>query len=99
MVPLLQAWPSRKACQLFKLLVTHRHRTVSSDELIEICWESAWRLVIEAHLEELADLAMAWDAIASAKPLQIQSFYATMAAYRFVLQAGKNGKSTQQERS
>jgi DNA-binding SARP family transcriptional activator len=32
------AWPSRKACQLFKLLVTHRHRTVSSDELIEWLW-------------------------------------------------------------
>jgi tetratricopeptide (TPR) repeat protein len=32
------AWSSRKACQLFKLLVTHRHRTVSSDELIEWLW-------------------------------------------------------------
>lgn len=29
------AWPGRTACQLFKLLVTQRHRTVSSDELIE----------------------------------------------------------------
>jgi DNA-binding SARP family transcriptional activator len=32
------AWPGHKACQLFKLLVTHRHRTVSSDELIEWLW-------------------------------------------------------------
>ena len=32
------AWPSRKACQLFKLLVTHRHRTISSDALIDWLW-------------------------------------------------------------
>ncbi len=32
------AWPSRKAGQLFKLLVTYRHRTVSSDELVEWLW-------------------------------------------------------------
>jgi DNA-binding SARP family transcriptional activator len=32
------AWPSRKTCQLFKILVTHRHRAVSSDELIEWLW-------------------------------------------------------------
>jgi DNA-binding SARP family transcriptional activator len=33
-----EAWPGRKACLLFKLLVTYRHRTVSSDELIEWLW-------------------------------------------------------------
>jgi DNA-binding SARP family transcriptional activator len=32
------AWPSRKVCLLFKLLVTYQHRTVSSDELIEWLW-------------------------------------------------------------
>jgi DNA-binding SARP family transcriptional activator len=32
------AWPGRKACRLFKILVTHRHRVVSSDELIEWLW-------------------------------------------------------------
>ena len=32
------AWPSRKACLLFELLVTHRSRTVASDELIEWLW-------------------------------------------------------------
>jgi DNA-binding SARP family transcriptional activator len=32
------AWPGRRACQLFKILVTHRHRIVSSDELIEWLW-------------------------------------------------------------
>ena len=32
------AWPNRKAGQLFKLLVTYRHRTVSSDELIDWLW-------------------------------------------------------------
>jgi DNA-binding SARP family transcriptional activator len=32
------AWSGRKVCQLFKLLVTHRQRTVSSDELIEWLW-------------------------------------------------------------
>ena len=31
-------WPTRKTCQLFKVLVTHRHRTVSSDELMEWLW-------------------------------------------------------------
>jgi DNA-binding SARP family transcriptional activator/energy-coupling factor transporter ATP-binding protein EcfA2 len=32
------AWPSRKVRQLLGILVTHRHRTVSSDELIEWLW-------------------------------------------------------------
>lgn len=32
------AWGSRKACQVFKILVTFRQRTVSSDELIEWLW-------------------------------------------------------------
>jgi DNA-binding SARP family transcriptional activator len=32
------AWPSRKTCQLFKILVTHRHRAISSDEIIEWLW-------------------------------------------------------------
>ena len=35
-----RAWPGRKACQLFKILVTYRHRTVSSEELIEWLWPS-----------------------------------------------------------
>jgi DNA-binding SARP family transcriptional activator len=34
----LDAWPGRKVCQLFGILVTHRQRTVSSDELIEWLW-------------------------------------------------------------
>jgi DNA-binding SARP family transcriptional activator len=32
------AWQSRKVRQLLGILVTHRHRTVSSDELIEWLW-------------------------------------------------------------
>jgi DNA-binding SARP family transcriptional activator len=32
------AWPSRKVRQLLGILVTHRHRTVSSDELIDWLW-------------------------------------------------------------
>jgi DNA-binding SARP family transcriptional activator len=32
------AWPSRKTCQLFKVLVTHRQRTVSGDELLDWLW-------------------------------------------------------------
>jgi len=32
------AWPSRKARQLLGILVTHRHRAVSSEELIEWLW-------------------------------------------------------------
>ena len=31
-------WPSRKACQLFKVLATHRQRAVSSDQLIDWLW-------------------------------------------------------------
>jgi DNA-binding SARP family transcriptional activator len=31
-------WPSRKVRQLLGILVTHRHRTVSTDELIEWLW-------------------------------------------------------------
>ncbi len=32
------AWPSRKACQLLKILVTYRQRAVATDELIEWLW-------------------------------------------------------------
>jgi DNA-binding SARP family transcriptional activator len=32
------AWPGRKARQLFKILITHRHRVVSGDELVEWLW-------------------------------------------------------------
>ncbi|MBN1135948.1 MAG: AAA family ATPase [Anaerolineae bacterium] len=32
------AWPSRKVRRLLGILVTHRHRAVSSDELIEWLW-------------------------------------------------------------
>ena len=32
------AWPSRKACQLLKILVTCRQRAVASEELIEWLW-------------------------------------------------------------
>jgi DNA-binding SARP family transcriptional activator len=32
------AWPSRKVRRLLGILVTHRHRTVSTDELIEWLW-------------------------------------------------------------
>ncbi|HNS51834.1 MAG TPA: BTAD domain-containing putative transcriptional regulator [Anaerolineae bacterium] len=32
------AWPGRKARRLFLILLTHRHRTVSSDELLEWLW-------------------------------------------------------------
>lgn len=32
------AWPSRKACQLLKILITCRERAVASDELIEWLW-------------------------------------------------------------
>jgi DNA-binding SARP family transcriptional activator len=55
-------WPSRKTCQLFKILVTHRHRTVSSDELIEWLWpdlglesahNSLW--VAVSHLRRLLE--------------------------------------------
>jgi LuxR family maltose regulon positive regulatory protein len=35
---LAPAWPSRKTCQLFKILITHRQRAVSSDEIIEWLW-------------------------------------------------------------
>ena len=32
------AWPGRKACQLLKILITFRDRTVASDEFIEWLW-------------------------------------------------------------
>ncbi len=32
------AWPSRKACQLLKILITCRDRAVASDELMEWLW-------------------------------------------------------------
>jgi DNA-binding SARP family transcriptional activator len=32
------AWPGRKACQLFKILVTHRQRAVAGDELTDWLW-------------------------------------------------------------
>jgi DNA-binding SARP family transcriptional activator len=32
------AWSGRKTCQLFKVLITNRHRTVAGDELIEWLW-------------------------------------------------------------
>ncbi len=37
-IVLPDAWPGRKTCQLFKILVTYRRRTVASDELIEWLW-------------------------------------------------------------
>ena len=33
-----EAWPGRKARQLFKILVAHRERMVASDELLEWLW-------------------------------------------------------------
>jgi DNA-binding SARP family transcriptional activator len=33
-------WPGRKACRLFKILVTYRQRAVASDEIIEWLWPS-----------------------------------------------------------
>jgi DNA-binding SARP family transcriptional activator len=32
------AWPSRKACQLLKILITYRQRAAASDELIDWLW-------------------------------------------------------------
>ncbi len=37
-IVLPDAWPGRKTCQIFKILVTYRHRTVSSEELIDWLW-------------------------------------------------------------
>jgi DNA-binding SARP family transcriptional activator len=56
------AWPGRKACQVFQILVTHRHRAVASDELIEWLWpnlnpesarNSLW--VAVSHLRRLLE--------------------------------------------
>jgi DNA-binding SARP family transcriptional activator len=60
------AWPSRKVRQLLGILVTHRHRTVSSDELIEWLWpdlglqsarNSLW--VAVSHLRRVLEPEMA----------------------------------------
>ncbi len=40
-------WPSRKACQLLKILVTFRQRPVASDELIEWLWPDL--ALVSAH--------------------------------------------------
>jgi len=32
------AWPGRKVCQILKILVTYRHRTVVGDELVDWLW-------------------------------------------------------------
>jgi DNA-binding SARP family transcriptional activator len=56
------AWPRRKACQLLKILVAHRHRAVSSDQLIDWLWpdlspksarNSLW--VAVSHLRHLLE--------------------------------------------
>jgi DNA-binding SARP family transcriptional activator len=81
------AWPGGKALQLFKILVTYRHRAVASDELIEWLWP---------HLPPASAHNSLWVAVSRLRHLlepesgrRIYRFLVTEApGYRFAAEAG-----------